>query len=78
MNCWDRRLLLASRFSLKNFEKAKLFLREDLPPHARQSSNCKASTDSQRDSHEEATPGTPQTDAIGTVTPSVSNEDASL
>ena len=78
MNCWDRRLLLASRFSLKNFEKAKLFLREDLPPHARQSSNRKASTDSQRDSHEEATPGTPQTDAIGTVTPSVSNEDASL
>ena len=74
----DRRLLLASRFSLKNFEKAKLFLREDLPPHARQSSNRKASTDSQRDSHEEATPGIPQTDAIGTVTPSVSNEGASL
>ena len=78
MNCWDRRLLLASWFSLKNFEKAKLFLREDLTPHARQSSNRKASTDSLRDSHEEATLGTPQTDAIGTVTPSVSNEGASL
>ena len=34
-NCWDRRLLLSSRRSLKSFEKCRLFLREDLPPHAR-------------------------------------------
>ena len=32
-NCWDRRILLSSRRSLK-FEKYKLFIREDLPPQA--------------------------------------------
>ena len=30
-NYWDRRLLLAARFTLKSFEKYKLYLREDLP-----------------------------------------------
>ena len=34
-NCWERRILLSSRRSLKSFEKYKLFIREDLPPHAR-------------------------------------------
>lgn len=33
-NCWDRRILLSSRRSLKFFEKYKLFIREDLPPQA--------------------------------------------
>ena len=34
-NCWDRRILLSSRRSLKFFEKFKMFIREDLPPQAR-------------------------------------------
>ena len=34
-SCWDRRILLSSRRSLKFFEKYKLFIREDLPPQAR-------------------------------------------
>ena len=34
-NCWDRRLLLNSRRTLKSFEECRLFIREDLPPHAR-------------------------------------------
>ena len=49
---WDRRLLLAARFTLKSFEKYKLYLREDLPPQARQSSNRKSSNSSQHDFHE--------------------------
>lgn len=34
-NCSDRRLFLNSRRSLKSFEKCRLFIREDLPPYAR-------------------------------------------
>ena len=51
-NYWDRRLLLAARFTLKSFEKYKLYLREDLPPQARPSSNRKSSNSSQHDFHE--------------------------
>ena len=51
-NYWDRRLLLAARFTLKSFEKYKLYLREDLPTQARQSSNRKSSNSSQHDFHE--------------------------
>ena len=51
-NFWDRRLLLAARFTLKSFEKYKLYLREDLPPQARQSFNRKSSNSSQHDFHE--------------------------
>ena len=51
-NYWDRRLLLAAHFTLKSFEKYKLYLREDLPPQARQSSNRKSSNSSQHDFHE--------------------------
>ena len=51
-NYWDRRLLLAARFTLKSFEKYKLYLREDLPPQARQSSNRKSPNSPQHDSHE--------------------------
>lgn len=51
VNCWDRRLLLNSRRSLKSFEKSRLFIREDLPPHARQSqSNPKPSANLQDNS----------------------------
>ena len=52
VNCWDRRLLLNSRRSLKFFEKSRLFIREDLPPHARQSqSNPKLSANLQDNSN---------------------------
>ena len=52
VNCWDRRLLLNSRRSLKFFEKSRLFIREDLPPHARQSqSNPKLSANLQDSSN---------------------------
>ena len=40
-NYRDRRLLLVARFTLKSFEKYKLYLREALPPQVRQSSNHK-------------------------------------
>ena len=53
-NCWDRRLLLAARFTLKSFEKYKLYLREDLPPQVRQSSSRKSPNSPQHDSHEKA------------------------
>ena len=41
-NYWDRRLLLAARFTLKSFEKYNLYLREDLPLQVHQSSNRKS------------------------------------
>ena len=36
---WDRRLLLSSKYKLKGFSEAKLFVREDRPPN-----ECKTST----------------------------------
>ena len=35
---WDRRLLLGSKYKLKGFTEAKLFVREDKPPAERKTS----------------------------------------
>ena len=35
---WDRRLLLSSKYKLKGFSEAKLFVREDRPPNERKTS----------------------------------------
>ena len=32
---WDRRLLLSSKYKLKDFTEANLFVREDRPPNER-------------------------------------------
>ena len=48
-NYWHRRLLLTAHFTLKSFEKYKLYLHEDLPP---QSSNRKSPNSPRHDSLE--------------------------
>ena len=39
---WDHRLLLGSKYKLKGFTEAKLFVREDKPPAERTEDHCKA------------------------------------
>ena len=39
---WDRRLLLSSKFKLRGFADAQIFLREDLAPEDRKTKNAKS------------------------------------
>ena len=68
-NCWDKRLLLSSCRKLKDYPVNKLFIREDLPPEARQRKPPRSTSDNSSTpalKSTSASPGNASSDSVST------------